>query len=96
MLVTLGGIVIDVSPDASKALEPMLVRLDWPWKITEVIPVVPMNASWPMFVTLDGIVIEFSPVAPSNALVPMSVTPSGIVMDVKPIASLNALVPMLV
>ena len=44
----------------------------------------PLKASFPMEVTLAGIVTEVKPLQPKNADSPMVVMPEGIVKEVKP------------
>ena len=84
MLVTLEGIVTDVSPLQPKNVQSsMLVTLDG--IVTDVSPLQSQNASLPTLVTLDGIVTDVNPLHSENAQSPMLVTgqpPSveGIVM----------------
>ena len=54
-----------------------------------VVVVIPefRNASEPMLVTDDGMVIDVKPVIPWKAFAPMLVTVDGIVMDVTVVAS---------
>ena len=73
MLVTLLGIVTEVSPEhLSKAPPPMLVTLLG--MVIEVSPKQPSKALSPMLVTLLGMVTDFSPEQPWKAQVPMLVT----------------------
>ena len=78
MLVTLSGIVIDVSPEQPEnALCPMLVT---PFGIVKAKFVADENLV-PHF---GSAVTAVSPEHPVNASFPMLVTPSGIVIDVSP------------
>ena len=52
-------------------------------KFSVVKPRHPSNASYPMEVTLFGIVTEVKPLQPLNAQLPMEVTPVGMVTEVK-------------
>ena len=63
-------------------------------KMAVVIPD-PRNASDPMLLTDDGIVMDVKPVIPWKALAPMLATDVGIVMDVTPEASWKAFAPIL-
>ena len=56
-------------------------------KFSVVRPLQPLNAKYPMEVTLLGIVTEVKPLQPENALFPIEVTPFGIVIEVKPLQS---------
>ncbi|MEG2269403.1 MAG: hypothetical protein RSC68_34405, partial [Acinetobacter sp.] len=90
MLVTLFGIVIDVSPmKLSNAPALMLVPpvittvlkylgrrvLPRNGNVIEYNPLQPSNADSAIFKTLSGIVIEVSPLQPENAEPPMLVPP---------------------
>ena len=67
MLVTLDGIVTEVSPlQFTKASKPMLVTLDG--IVTVVSPSQPVNAYSPMLVTLERIVT--SPFTPAISVLP--------------------------
>ena len=78
IVVTLSGIVIDVSPEQpEKALAPMVVTLSG--IVIAVSPEQPENADSPIFVTLFGIVIDVNPKQPEKADSTMLVTLSGIV-----------------
>jgi len=63
-------------------------------KIAVVIPD-PRNASDPMLMTDDGIVMDVKPVIPWNAFAPMLVTDDGIVIDVTLVAFKKAFAPIL-
>ena len=80
MLVTLDGIVTDVSPlHTENAKDPMLVTEDG--IVTDVSPLQPENAQFPMLVTLSGIVIDISASRPSKAPSAISRTPEGNTTD---------------
>ena len=55
-----------------------------------------LKASFPMLVTLSGIVTDVRPVQPEKAAYPTLVTLSGIVTDVRPVQPEKALFPILV
>ena len=55
----------------------------------------PLNAEYPIEVTLEGIVTEVKPVQPENAEAPIEVTPSGIVTEVKPPGHATSVLPSL-
>ena len=88
MLVTLDGIVTDVSPQYANAHYPMLVTPSG--IVTDVRPLHSVNALDPMLVTLSGIVTDVRPLQPRNVSFPMLVTLDGIVTDVSPLQPENA------
>ena len=84
MLVTLSGIVIDVSPE--QLLNASSLILVTPLGIVKMKLVTPEN-NVPHF----GLAVtDVSPEQPENAEFPMLVTESGIVTDVRPLQPLNA------
>jgi hypothetical protein len=54
----------------------------------------PLNADFPIEVTLSGITIDFKDEQPLNAYSPIEVTPSGMTMDSKEEQHLNASPPI--
>ena len=57
--------------------------------VTDVKPLQPLNALFPMKVTPVGMVIEVKPLQPLNAPFPMEVTPVGMLTEVKPLQPLT-------
>ena len=76
--------VTDVKLQYQNADAPMVIGIfvDAPENVTDVSPEQVLNASSPIVVTLDGIVIDVRAEQPENADSPILVTPTGIVIDV--------------
>jgi hypothetical protein len=82
MVVTLLGMVSDVSRVSKKASVPISVTLSG--MVIDVSEVAPLNASFPIDDRVFGRFMDDKEVVPSNALVPISVTPLGTETAVNP------------
>ena len=92
ILVTEGGIVIDVKEHNRNAREPILINNGLVGSVTDAKRVQPLNALVPILVTEFGIVIDANNSHPWNTLVPILVNDGlvGSVTDTKESQFLNA------